>query len=73
MLCITHPVVLHAYIKRSQILLTLRNQVMCSVYFALSHCVEVAYKGLSLIQQQSKEQCQVFNHSQHCFGLKVKK
>ena len=44
MSCITHSVVLYAYLKKSQTLLTLsRHKVMCSVF----SIVEVACKGLS--------------------------
>ena len=41
------------------------HSVFCTV-----PCVEVACKGLFLIQKHSEEQSQalVFNHSQHCFG-----
>ena len=43
----------------------------CGEYFALSRWVEVACKGLSLIQQHSKKQGQtlVSDHSQHCSGF----
>ena len=42
---------------------------MHSVFFIVP-CVEVACKGLFLIQKHSEEQGQtpVFNHSQQCFG-----
>ena len=38
--------------------------------FCIVHCMEVACKGLFLIQNYSEEQIQtlVFNHSQHYFG-----
>ena len=44
----------------------------CVVYFALSFSVEVACKGLSLMQHHSKEQGQtiVSDHSQHCSEFK---
>ena len=68
--CITHSFVIHAYLWRSQILLTFsRHQVICRV-FCIVPCVEVTCKGLFLIQQHSKEKGQalVSDHSQHCFG-----
>ena len=68
---ITHSVVLHAYLRRAQILFTfVKHQVMYSV-FSIVPCVEVSCKGLFLMQQHSKEQVQalVFNHSQHCLDL----
>ena len=55
---------------RSQILLTFnRLQVMYSV-FSIALEVEVAYKGLFLIQQHSKVQGQalVYNLPKHYFG-----
>ena len=64
--CITPSVVLHAYIRRSKILLTFTwHQVMHSV-FCIVPCVEVPCKGLFLIQKHSEQQGQalVFNHSQ---------
>ena len=52
----THSAVLHAYFWRSQMLLTFfRHQLMYSV-FCIVPCVEVACKGLFLMQQHSKEQ-----------------
>ena len=67
---ITSSVVLHAYLRRSQILLTFhRHQVMRSVFCILLY-VEVACKRIFLIQNHSEEQGQalIFNHPQHCFG-----
>ena len=59
--CITPCVVLHAYLRRSQILLTFNgHQVMHSVFCIVS-CLEVACKGLFLIQKHSEEQALVFN------------
>ena len=70
MQCITPSVALHAFLKRSQILLTFtRHQVMHSV-FCIAPCVEVACKRFFLIQKHSEEQGQalVFNYFQQCFG-----
>ena len=68
--CITPSVALHAFLRRSQILLTLNRHQMMHNVFCIVACVEVTCKGLFLIQRRSEEQCQalVFNHSQHCFG-----
>ena len=71
---ITHSVVLHAYLSRSQILLTLnRHQVIYSV-FCIVPGVEVSCEGLFLMQQHKKKQGQalVFDQSQHCFGLMLR-
>ena len=58
MSCITYSVVLHVYLRISQILFTFnRLQVMHSV-FSIALSGEVAYKGLLLIQQHSKVQGQ---------------
>ena len=67
---ITPSVVFHAYLRRSQILITFnRHQVMHSV-FCIVPCVEATCKGLFLMQKHSEEQGQALfcNHSQHCFG-----
>ena len=63
--CITHSVVLHAYLRTF-----CRHQVMYDV-FCIEPCVEVACKRLFFIQQHSKEQGQalVSDHCQHCFGF----
>ena len=56
--CIIPSVVLHIYVRRSQILLTFnRHQMMHSV-FCIVPCVVVACKGLFLIQKHSEEQGQ---------------
>ena len=71
MSCITYSVVLHVYLRRSQILLTFnRLQVIYSV-FSIIFLVEAVYKGLFILQQNSKVQGQalVFDHSQYCYGL----
>ena len=48
--CITPSVALHAYLRRPRILLTFnRHQVMYTV-FCIVPCVEVACKGIFLIQ-----------------------
>ena len=56
--CITmiaiHSDVRHAYLRRSQILLTF-SQVLYSVFSFVPY-VEVAYTGLFYIQQHSKKQ-----------------
>ena len=48
--CITPSVALHAFLRRSEILLTFnRHRVMHTVFFIVP-CVEVACKGLFLIK-----------------------
>lgn len=67
--CIVHSFVLHAYLRRSQILLTFsRHQVVYSV-FCIVPWVELACKGLLLLQEHCKEQHQtlVSDHCQYCF------
>ena len=68
--CITPSVVLHVFVRRSQILFTFnRHQVMYSVFPVVS-CVVDTCKGLFLIQKGGEEQGQwlVFNNSQQFFG-----
>lgn len=68
-----HVVVIHTYLRRSQILLTCNRHIvylMCSVFCTVT-VAELSSKGLFPIQQNSKEQGQalVFDHSQYCFEL----
>ena len=56
MSCITHFILLHVILRRSQILLTFStHQMMYNVFYVLL-CASVIYKGYFVIQQQSKEQ-----------------
>ena len=68
--CIAPSVTLHAFFRRSDILLTFnRRQVMHSRFFIVPFA-EVACKAIFLIQNHSQEQGEalIFNHSQQCFG-----
>ena len=66
MSCITPSVAFYAFLRRSEVLTSNRHQVVSSVLFIVP-CVEVACKGLFLIQKEQGEAL-VFNHSQQCFG-----
>ena len=68
--CITLSIALHAFLRRSQILLTFNRHQVMHIVFCIVPCVEVACKRLILIQRHSEKQGQAlaFNHSQHCFG-----
>ena len=66
MSCITLSVAFYAFLRRSEALTSNRHQVVSSVLFIVP-CVEVACKGLFLIQKEQGEAL-VFNHSQQCFG-----
>lgn len=67
--CIIQIVVLHIYLKRSQILLTFSRHQLKSSLFCIVPCVEDACKGHFLIQKRSKEHDQelVFDpYLHHC-------
>ena len=67
--CITPSVALHAFLRRSEILLAFnRHHVMHSVFFIVP-CIEDACKGLFLIQKHSEQQGRVWNLSQQRFHV----
>ena len=69
-LCITYSVVLHVYLRRSQILLTFnRPQVMYSVIFIVLKQKLLIMGSFSYSNSKVQGQALVFDHCQHCFGL----